>query len=84
MSGTSMDGLDLVYVKFTKMHSWDFKILAARTYNYNSNWLDKLNNSIYSSPKSLHQLDKEYSTFIADLIMTFIKEFKINNLEGVG
>ena len=84
MSGTSMDGLDLVYVKFTKMHSWDFKILAARTYNYNSNWLDKLNNSIYLSPKSLNQLDKEYSTFIADLILTFIKEFKIDNLDGVG
>ena len=57
MSGTSIDGLDLVYVKFTKTHTWDFKVLASKTYNYNSNWVDKLSNAINLSSKVLVQLD---------------------------
>ena len=84
MSGTSVDGLDLVYVKFTKTFSWDFKVLASKTYNYNSNWVNKLRNSINLSSNFLLQLDKEYSSFLADKILTFIDDFKIDKLHGVG
>ena len=84
MSGTSIDGLDLVYVKFTKAHTWDFKVLASKTYNYNSNWVNKLRNAINLSSKVLLQLDIEYSGFLADQILTFIKDFKIDKLDGVG
>ena len=84
MSGTSIDGLDLVYVKFTKTHTWDFKVLASKTYNYNSNWVNKLRNAINLSSKVLLQLDIEYSGFLADQILTFIKDFKIDKLDGVG
>ena len=63
MSGTSIDGLDLVYVKFRKTLTWDFKVLASKTYNYNSNWVNKLRNAINLSSKVLLQLDIEYIQF---------------------
>ena len=84
MSGTSIDGLDLVYVKFTKTNTWDFKVLASKTYNYNSNWVNKLRNTINLSSKVLLQFDVEYSGFLADQILTFIEDFKIDKLDGVG
>ena len=84
MSGTSIDGLDLVYVKFTKTLTWDFKVLASKTYNYNSGWVYKLRNAINLSSKVLLKLDTEYSSFLADQILTFIEDFKIDKLDGVG
>ena len=84
MSGTSIDGLDLVYVKFTKTHIWDFKVLASKTHIYNSNWVKKLGDAINLSSKILFQLDVEYSSFLADQILTFIEDFKIDKLDGVG
>ena len=34
MSGTSLDGLDIVYVKFTQDESWSFDIIYSKTYKY--------------------------------------------------
>ena len=34
MSGTSLDGVDIVYVKFTQNESWSFKIINSKTYKY--------------------------------------------------
>ena len=40
MSGTSIDGLDLVYVKFSFENTWNFKIICSKTYEYDDEWQD--------------------------------------------
>ena len=46
MSGTSIDGLDLVYVNFEKKEKWNYKILHSVTYEYSKEWSDKLKLSV--------------------------------------
>ena len=44
MSGTSLDGLDLVAVEFVKKESWGFSIKKAKTYSYTPSWKTTLSN----------------------------------------
>ena len=43
MSGTSIDGVDLVYTNFFYEESWKFKIINSKTYKYNNEWQVTLN-----------------------------------------
>ena len=38
MSGTSVDGLDLVYVRFKYENSWSYRIIYSKTYSYSDKW----------------------------------------------
>ena len=76
-----LDGLDLVYVKLSKAISWDYEILAAKTYGYSPTWFSKLGNAINLSDIKLAELNKDYSNFLADQILHFIKEFNIIKIE---
>ena len=44
MSGTSLDGLDIVHVIFKQSKTWEFEIINAKTYSYSEKWVEKLNN----------------------------------------
>ena len=57
MSGTSLDGIDLVYVRFSKTHFWNFEILASKTYSYSREWRKKLSGAIQLSDEELKRLD---------------------------
>ena len=40
MSGTSLDGIDVVRVRFDFSDAWNFKILEAKTHPYPEEWHD--------------------------------------------
>ncbi|MCK5169533.1 MAG: anhydro-N-acetylmuramic acid kinase, partial [Bacteroidales bacterium] len=42
MSGTSLDGLDIVLCKFTLHDQWNFNILKSETIEYSYEWKNKL------------------------------------------
>ena len=42
MSGTSLDGVDIAWINFTRDAKWDFKILEAVTIAYPKSWKEKL------------------------------------------
>ena len=44
MSGTSLDGLDIVYVKFHKNNYSDFEIIHSNTIKYSEFWEARLKN----------------------------------------
>ena len=58
MSGTSLDGLDLTYVKFSKKNIWQYKIFACKTYKYSANWRRKLKSAMFLSKIDLMEFDK--------------------------
>lgn len=84
MSGTSLDGLDLVYVRFGKDDFSDFEILDAITYSYSEDWKNKLKEAINFTADELQQLDIEYGTFLGMQIKKFIDKYKIKKIDFIA
>ena len=72
MSGTSLDGLDLCLVSFDCDNYTNFKILNSQTYNYSSEWINRLSNAINLKEKDLNKLDDEFGILISNYINNFI------------
>ena len=63
MSGTSLDGVDLVYVKFDANNYQNFTILQSQTVSYSKEWKQLLQNAIFSDDKALKNLDIVYGKY---------------------
>ncbi len=73
MSGTSLDGLDLVLVKFAKVNSWQFEILKAKTVVYSDQWKTKLKSAYQSiNIYDIQSLDIEYGNYLGQETKKFI------------
>ena len=83
MSGTSLDGIDLVYANFQFDRKWSYKIIFSETVNYNSKWADTLKNLIGLSLEKLIEIDKEYTVYLANRISEFITTYKIINIDAI-
>ena len=75
MSGTSLDGVDLVYIKFNRDEQWNFEVINSKTYQYEDS-LKKLLTHI--SKKSLDEIKKlmlntlkSYLKLFVNLLMNF-------------
>ena len=77
MSGTSVDGLDLCYVSFTKDFLSNYKIISSETIDYPSNLKSNLINAINLDETELKELDLKLGEFIAFSIEDFLQN---NNL----
>lgn len=75
MSGTSLDGLDLVAVKFWQTgKKWHFTIEAAETVEYSASWKSQLKNAPEISGVELIQLHTEYGQFLGFETKRFITQ----------
>jgi len=84
MSGTSIDGVDLVYVNFFFNKYWSFKILKFKTYEYDKDWQNILKNLIDKDQNSIKLIDKNYTKLLSKYILSFIEEFSIKKLDFVS
>ena len=84
MSGTSLDGLDLVYVKFNESNYKDFKIIYSETKSYSQNWKVRLQTAIDKSNKELATLDIDYGRLLGEMTNEFIKENKIDSVDFIA
>jgi anhydro-N-acetylmuramic acid kinase len=84
MSGTSLDGLDLVHVKFTHHDSYGFDILSQETVNYSDEWRVKLQRAIRLNDDELNDLDSTYGIFLGEQVNNFIQKHQIQNLDFVA
>ena len=83
MSGTSIDGLDICYSKYTYNGSWSFEIINAETIPYEENWIITLKNAINLPPIELAHIDVKYTELVASLVLNFISLNKIDNLDAI-
>ena len=81
MSGTSLDGVDLVYVKFIKNNYNFFEILHSETISYSKKWKEVLQNAIHDSSRDLKVLDVDYGKLLGGIINVFIEKFQIKNID---
>ncbi|KJD31555.1 anhydro-N-acetylmuramic acid kinase [Tamlana nanhaiensis] len=83
MSGTSLDGIDLVYVKFENKHQLQFEILNAETVSYPKKWYDILKGLIEKDIDTLKTVDEDYTTFLAEIINQFIAKHYLKDIDAV-
>lgn len=83
MSGTSLDGLDIAFIEFSKTKEWNFNIIYAETYKYSKEWYNKLKTAIYLNNDDLNKLDNDYTKFLAKSISRFVSNYQIENIDIV-
>ena len=84
MSGTSLDGVDLAHIKFEINNSkWSYEIYECDTISYSNEIISKLKNGINFSKSELSDLNIEYTNILGDIILEFISNNNISNLDAV-
>ncbi|MDG1337747.1 MAG: anhydro-N-acetylmuramic acid kinase [Flavobacteriaceae bacterium] len=84
MSGTSIDGIDLVYANFVFNKYWSFKILESKTYQYNNDWQKILKNLSDKDLDSIKLIDKSYTKLLSKYILKFIDDFSIKKIDFIS
>jgi anhydro-N-acetylmuramic acid kinase len=84
MSGTSLDGLDLVYVKINAEENYQFEILKAETISYGNEWKSALKEGFHLSGEKLVKLDADYGIYLGKTLSTFIEENNIEKLDFIA
>lgn len=83
MSGTSLDGVDLIYVRFLKDSLYTFEILSATTVAYDAVWKQKLTDA-YMGDLDIESLNKEYGRYLGTLVNTFKIENSIDKVDFIA
>ena len=85
MSGTSLDGLDMVYVVFREHDGkWQYEIEKADTKSYDPEWKESLKMSFYQSGEALTALDAEYGRYLGQKVKEFVREQGIQEVDFVA
>jgi anhydro-N-acetylmuramic acid kinase len=86
MSGTSLDGVDLVYVAFEYRKSYTFKIIYSETISYSKKWKSTLKNAFYLDKdyNELEKLSVYYGDYLSELILDFIQINKIKKIDFIA
>ncbi|MCK5782200.1 MAG: anhydro-N-acetylmuramic acid kinase [Flavobacteriales bacterium] len=85
MSGTSLDGLDISYTRFSRENDiWSFDILRTKSVSYSEEMLQDLRESVYMSGLELTELDTTYGKFLASQVNQFIADESINKVDVIG
>ena len=89
MSGSSLDGIDLVDADFWFDGIWHFEIIAKDNVDYTEEWRNALANAFYVGANNyspakraknvlpLQQLDKDYGRLLGQVTKNFIEKFKL-------
>ena len=75
MSGTSLDGLDLVYTQiFKDKKQWNYKILKTKSVAYTKTFENSLKNAINLDAEALLMLHNSYGSWLGKQVHTFTNE----------
>ncbi|HEY8387987.1 MAG TPA: anhydro-N-acetylmuramic acid kinase [Parasegetibacter sp.] len=78
MSGSSLDGVDLVFAEFNEQGgNWSFEIKQGACYSYDQKWKDRLANARTFSALDYQVLHAEYGRYTGELVNRFIDEFQL-------
>lgn len=84
MSGTSLDGVDLVDVSFSRQkENWKYTIHNSQTIEYDAFWKENLSQLVSFNKVRLATIDIRYTLLLAELINRFISKYNINEIDAV-
>jgi len=79
MSGTSLDGLDLVFCQITEsLEKWSYELIKTQTIAYSKEWKNKLSNAPLLTSLDLALLDIDYGIWIGRRAGEFIKDNRLD------
>ena len=81
MSGTSLDGVDIAYCSFTKGNKWEFKLICAKTFEYDLHWKKILSEIEHQSALEFAKVNVLLGQFYGKLVNTFIDFHQIDKNE---
>jgi len=85
MSGTSLDGLDITYCRFTLSNGqWSFDILQTQSVDYTKAYQHKLKGAIQYNAIELLQFHNTYGTWLGERVRDFIQNHRITTLDFVA
>ncbi len=75
MSGSSLDGLDIVFAEFHENGGkWSYEILNADCYAYSDEWIKRLKNAVSLNALDYQLLHVEYGHYLGQQVNKFIEE----------
>ena len=84
MSGTSLDGMDFAYLRFSHENEiWNFKFLTVATCPYSKEWELRLKQAHQLEEEALLQLDIAYTTYLSDQIRVFCKQHRVERVDAI-
>lgn len=88
MSGTSMDGVDIVVTTFkkNKQSNWEYKVKVAVSIPYTNGLLSEIQRSTLMTANELLFLDKQIGQYFATLVNQLLSEHKIdkNDIDAIA
>lgn len=79
MSGSSLDGLDIVFAHFHEQTGkWSYEIKAADCLSYSKEWKEKLENAASLSALDYCQLHVDYGHYLGKMVNHFIEKNNIH------
>lgn len=81
MSGTSLDGIDIVNVSFKKDSEWSYEIIHSECHEYSKEWLLNLKKACFLNGSELLLLNQKYGDYLGGIINKFFLEKNINAFE---
>lgn len=79
MSGSSLDGLDIVFVEFHENGGrWTYEILHSDCYPYSPEWIDRLTNATTLNALDYQLLHVDYGHYLGQQVRRFIDEHNLH------
>jgi anhydro-N-acetylmuramic acid kinase len=79
MSGSSLDGLDIVFAEFeVNGQQWNYNIQHAGCYAYDDIWTEKLQHATLLSAPEYMQLHADYGHLLGKLVKQFIADHQLD------
>src|SRR4051794_582965 len=80
MSGSSLDGLDIVFTELTEQRGkWSYEINAAETTPYDAHWKQSLANATQLSAFDYLQLHAAYGKYLGEAVSAFISKYNLHH-----
>ena len=91
MSGTSLDGVDLAFVRITnngttesiEMPKFTAEIIVAETTPYTPLWISTLKEAVAYPPEELKNLNIKYTAYLAKVINEFIARHQLIEIDAI-
>ncbi len=80
MSGSSLDGLDIVFAEFDERGGqWHFEIKAASCYAYEATWRSRLQHAVTLPAYDYLLLHSDYGKYTGRMVNRFIEEHRLQH-----
>ena len=81
MSGTSLDGIDLLAMKLTKKEDWSYELLTAETLPYPPSWIQELRQAHILPKPVLYELNDRYTLYVGEQYQNFKNKHNLTDID---